>query len=406
MNPTHTEQKLPMEKATRRQIKEHNDRLILKTIYDQGELSRADVARLTGLTPTTVSDSVAGWMDDGLVAEVGVRPSAGGKPPILLRVVDDSRHLIGVDLANGAFAGAIVNLRGQIQHRRCLPVYDRGGDAALEVVFELLDGLVDSADGSLLGIGIGAPGLMDARRGMVRNAVNLDWHNLPLGSLLEERYRLPVYIANDCQASALAECTFGSARQVSNLILIWLGLGIGAGVVLNRALYYGDGFGAGEIGHVKVVDEGELCRCGHYGCLETVASSRAIVRQARAIAARDPNSLLHRYAPTADQVDLNAVFHALQAGDQEVKGVITGVGKCLGEAMAHLVCSLNIQRIILAGSMARFGRALIDPIREQVKQGALAALADETRVEFTTLDPDIVILGAAALLLAYELELV
>lgn len=403
-----------MEKATRRQIKEHNDRLILKTLYDQGELSRAEIARLTGLTPTTVSDSVAGWMDDGLVAEVGVRPSAGGKPPILLRVVDDSRHLIGVDLANGAFAGAIVNLRGQIQHRRCLPISDRGGDAALELVYGLLDELVAVADDSLLGIGIGAPGLMDARRGLVRYAVNLDWHDLPLRSLLEERYRLPVYIANDCQAAALAECTFGSARQVANLILIWVGLGIGAGVVLNRALYYGDGFGAGEIGHVKVVDSGELCRCGHYGCLETVASSRAIVRRAREMAAHNPNSLLHRYAASnepfrfivPDEIDLDAVLHALQAGDPEVVSLVTDVGACLGRAIAHLVCSLNIQRIILAGSIARFGQALIEPIREQVRQSALAALADETRVEFTSLDPDIVILGAAALLLAYELELV
>jgi predicted NBD/HSP70 family sugar kinase len=247
---------------------------------------------------------------------------------------------------------------------------------------------------------------MDARKGVVRDAVNLDWHDLPLGSLLEKRYELPVYIANDCQAAALAECTFGSARNVSNLVLIRVGRGIGAGVVLNRSLYYGDGFGAGEIGHVKVVDGGELCRCGHYGCLETVVSSRAIVMHARAIARSDPTSSLHRYAQAADEIDLDAVFRVFQTGDKAIEGLIANAGDCLGRSVAHLVCALNIQRIVLAGSMARFGQVLIDPVREQVRRGALAALAEDTQVEFTTLDPHIVILGAAALLLAYELELV
>jgi glucokinase-like ROK family protein len=395
-----------MKKATRRQTKAHNDRLILKTIYDKGEISRADIARLTGLTRTTVSDSVAAWMGDGLVTEVGPGPFTRGKPPILLSVVDDARHLIGIDLADSAFHGAVVDLRGGIAHHRSLPTDECDGDAALALVYELVDELVSAAGDSILGIGIGTPGLMDPRQRMVRNAVNLDWHDLPLGSLLEERYQLPVYIANDCQVAALAECTFGCGREVSNLIVVRVGRGVGAGIVLNRNLYYGDGCGAGEIGHVVVVDGGEQCRCGHRGCLETLVSTRAIVRRARAIAGCDPRSALHGFAGEQGRIGFDAVFSAFQAGDEQVRSLVTDVACTLGKAVAGLVCALNVECVVLAGTVTRFGEALIEPIRREVRRGALAALAEETQIQITELDPNIVVLGAAALTLNHELGLV
>ena len=394
-----------MKKATRQQTKAHNTRLILKTIYNEGEVSRADIARLTGLTRTTVSDAVAELIKDGLVAEVGLGPSAGGKPPTLLSVVDDSRYLIGIDLAESEFRGAVINLRGEIKHRLSLPIHDRAGDAALALVYELADELVAIADSPILGIGIGTPGLMDARRGVVRDAVNLDWHNLPLGDLLEERYELPVYIANDSQVAALAECTFGDSENVSNLILIKVGRGTGGGIVLNRQLYYGDGFGAGEIGHVTVVEDGELCRCGHYGCLETVTSNRAIVKRAQAIAKKDPHSTLYRLVATPEEINTDIVLQAFEAGDEALQPVIAEAGHYLGVAVANLVGALNVQRVVIAGSVARFGQALLEPTVQEVRRRSLAALANETRIEITSLGPDIVILGAAALLLTYELGL-
>jgi glucokinase-like ROK family protein len=394
-----------MKKVTQRQTKAHNDRLILKTIYEAGQTSRADVARSTGLARTTVSDAVATWIDEGLVAEVGVGPSAGGKPPILLSVVDSSRYLIGIDLASNEFHGGIVDLYGKIVHRRTIEIGDRDGEAALPLVYTLLDDLLSSAPGPVLGIGIGAPGLMDAHGGIVRHAVNLGWTDLALKDILQERYELPVHIANDVQAAALAECTFGSGKEVSSLVVIRVGRGLGAGIVLNRKPYYGDGSGAGEIGHMKVVDDGERCRCGHYGCLETVVNRRAIVRRARSIAL-DPRSILHRFAAQPKEIDLEAVVEAFQAGDELVREIVLDTATYLGRAISGLVCALNVQRIVLSGSVTHFGPEFLKAIRREVMQGTLAWLVDGTQIEFTTLDPDIVVLGAAALLLTYELEIV
>lgn len=398
-----------MKKATRQHTKAHNSRLVLKTIYQQGPISRAAIARETHLTRTTVSDVVTEFMNDGLVEEVGHGPSVGGKPPILLSVVGGSRCLIGVDLADSEFRGGVVDLRGKIIHASKIPVNDSNGEAALELAYQLIDELV-AATGTtspLLGIGIGTPGLMDARKGVVRNAVNLDWRDLPLRDLLEARYNLPVYIANDSQAAALGEYIFGRNQEIPNLVFIKIGRGVGAGIVLNGQLYYGDGSGAGEIGHhLRVEDGGELCLCGNYGCLETVISSRAIIKQAREIARSNPNSMLHNFAATPEDINTNVVLQASEAGDEAVRQIVEQTGQYLSIAVANLIGVLNIHHIVIGGSIARFGEPLLNPIRQGLQQRSLAALAGETQVEGTNLGSNIVILGASALLLTNELGLI
>jgi len=394
------------QKVTRKHAKSHNKRLILKTIYDQNKISRAAIARLTHLTRPTVSATVTELIEEGLVEEVGQGPSAGGKPPILLSVVANSRYLIGIDLANSRFRGGVLDLRGKILHRESIPVNDCNGDAALEQVYTLIDRLIAAATGPLLGIGIGSPGLMDARGGVVRQAVNLDWQNLPLRELLESRYNLPVYMANDSHVAALGEYTFGSGKAAANLVVVKVGRGTSAGIVLNGRLHYGDGSGAGEIGHVTMVENGEPCLCGHSGCLETVASSRAIVRQAQAIAAANPNSLLYRFAASPEAITTDVALQAFESGDEEIRAVISQVGRYLGIAVANLVGVLNIRQIIIAGSVARFGETLLDPICREMKQRSMALLSAETQVGLSSLGQDIVIQGAAALLLSHELGLV
>jgi glucokinase-like ROK family protein len=395
-----------MKKATRQHTKTHNSRLVLKTIYQQGPISRADIARETHLTRTTVSDIVTKFINEGLVKEVGQGPSVGGKPPILLSVVDSSRYLIGVDLADSEFRGSVVDLRGRLVHSLKMPVNDSNGEAALELAYKLIDELVAAATSPLLGIGIGTPGLMDARKGVVRNAVNLDWVNLPLRDLLEARYNLPVYIANDSQAAALGEYIFGRNQEVPNLILIKAGRGISAGIVLNGHLHYGDGSGAGEIGHAKVADGNEQCLCGNIGCLETVASTRAIIKQAREIAQRQPDSLLHKFAASPEEINTNAILKAFEAGDEAVGQIVDRTGRYLSIAVANLISVLNVHHILIGGSIARFGEPLLDPIRQEIQHRSLTALADETQIESTNLDSNIVVLGASALLLTNELGLI
>lgn len=395
-----------MRKATQQQTKNHNKRLILKTIYDRSEISRASIARSTRLTRTTVSTIVAELIADDLVAEIGPVAIDRGKPPILLNIPDSSRHLIGVDLANSEFRAAVLDMRGNILHRHSLPVANRSGETAVQLVYDLIETLLATTSRPLLGIGIGTPGLMDAENGIILQAIDLDWQNLPLRHLLETRFQLPTYVANDSQAAALGEFIFGQRQSDSNLVVVKAGRGIGAGIVLNRQLHYGDHSGAGEIGHITVVENGKPCRCGHFGCLETMSSSRAIVEAAQHIAQTDPNSYLYPFAQTPERITTELIHKALLAGDGAVKQIINEAGHYLSIAIANIIGLLNVKHIVVAGSMARFGNALLEPIQTHLQQRALASLVQKSEISISNLGQDIVVQGAAAILLSQELGLV
>src|SRR5574341_271225 len=173
-----------MQKATHEQIKNQNTDLVLRTIYQARSISRAEIARTTGLTRPTVSSIVGELMDMQLVTEIGYGPSVRGKPPLILELNANSRNILCIDIANHEFRGALVNLRGDIIHRSSLAAEDIAGDEAIDMVYRLIDQLMAASVVPLLGIGIGTPGLADPVRGIVRQAVNLAWRNLPLGDLL------------------------------------------------------------------------------------------------------------------------------------------------------------------------------------------------------------------------------
>jgi glucokinase-like ROK family protein len=395
-----------MKKATREQTRSHNKRLILRTIYQQGEISRADIARATGLTRTTVSHIVAELIEERLVEETGHGPSVGGKPPVLLTLPPQARFLIGIDLADSEFRGGLIDLRGQILHRATVPVNDQDGEEALNLVYDLVASLLDKVDGSVLGIGVGTPGLVDARNGVVRQAVNLDWQGLPLGDLLQERFGLPVQIGNDSHCAALGQYTFGRDQDLSNLVVVKVGRGVSAGIVLNGRLHYGDNSAAGEIGHVRAVENGDLCRCGHYGCLETVTSTRYLISRAREISRANSEAKINDLVKSPEDITTSVILQAVQAGDAEMWGLVSGAGHHLGVAIAHLVGALNIEKIIIAGSIARFGQPLLDAIYEALHPRAMDQMVSQTQVELSDLGQDIVMLGAASLILSSELGVV
>jgi glucokinase-like ROK family protein len=384
-------------KATQQQTKAHNSRLVLSTIYQSDQISRATVARRTALSRTSVGDAVGELLDRGLVEEIGRgRPSRGrGKPPILLRVNGDARHLVGVDLSGTDFRGAVVNVRGEVRHALSLPRGERSGTEALDVVYALLDRLVSQASAPVLGLGIGTPGLIDTDRGsQVHWAVNLNWVDVPLRELLENRYGVPVYLLNDSQAAAMGEYFFGSGHGSSNLVVIKCEEGLGAGIVLGGQLFRGDHFGAGEIGHVVLTHGGARCRCGNIGCLETMASAAAIVRAARQVA--------NGWAGD-ERLDIDGVLAACEAGDAGVRQVVDSAARALGLAIAALVGALNVRHIVIAGQVTRLGDIFLDTVRQEVLGRALAALARETRVDYSAIGPQLTALGAAAVLLHEEL---
>jgi predicted NBD/HSP70 family sugar kinase len=376
-----------MKKATSLHTKLHNRDLVLRTIFANNSISRADVARVTHLTRTTVSDMVTGLLQEDLVKEVGKGESIGGKNPILLSIAPNSRYLIGLNLAQNKFVGAIVNLRGEIIEKIELNVNDNNGEKALDSVYQILDTLINLDHTPIVGIGVGAPGLINSREGVVINAVNLDWHNLKLGKLLEKKYKIPVSILNDSQASAIGEYVYsGNHGQEENYIVVNINQGIGAGILINGSLFQGDGGGAGEIGHVVAIENGELCRCGKRGCLETIASMKAILRQ-------------------IDQTSIEEALSAFAEQDSKTREVVLKAAHYLGISLANMIGLLNIHKIILTGDVARFGAEWLSSVRSSMEESALTLMSQNTTLELGKLGYDACVLGAAAFLMLDDYSL-
>ncbi len=386
-----------MEKATRQHTKDHNRALVLSTIFANNQISRAEIARITKLTRTTVSSIVSDIIAEGLVEEVGVGTSFGGKNPILLSLVDDSRWMIGLDLSHNQFRGAIVNLRGEIRDVISMPVEEHDGDEALDLLYQIVDQLMQKVTRPLLGIGVGTPGLVNTQEGVIINAVNLNWQNLPLTRLLEERYNTPVYVLNDSQAAAIGEKTFGEGYSPEeSMVLINIRRGIGAGIVINGSLFQGDGGCAGEIGHIVVVKEGgELCRCGNHGCLETVASAQALIKKARADIKDFPESSLPH---EPNQIDLTAIKEAFKTGDSFSQKLVFDTAEYIGMVISSIVGVLNIQKIVLLGDMTCFGEKWLNAIHDSAQKYSLQKPMLNTKIEIGQLGENSIILGATAIL--------
>lgn len=390
-------------KATHQKTKQHNRDLVLKTIFAQKAISRAEIARVTKLTRATVSDMVATLIGEGLVAEVGYGSSIGGKSPILLSLVADSRYLIGVNLAQDKFIGAIVNLQGEIKEMIEIPISDSDGQQALQFVYQILDRLMKKDWKPVIGIGVGTPGLVNTRDGVVVNAVNLDWQDLPLAQLLKDRYHLPVSVLNDSQANAIGEFVYGGNHDPdSNLVVVNVRHGIGAGILINGRLFQGDGGGAGEIGHVMVQENGMLCRCGKRGCLETVSSTKAVLQRARELAGQYDHS---KMAQDPSKITLDSIVMAFQGNDPLAQRVVRDATHYLGISIANLVGTLNIQKIVMTGEMSHFGEAWLKLIEESMQQSGLTHMVQRTQLEIGKLDFRGYILGASALMFMEDYSL-
>jgi predicted NBD/HSP70 family sugar kinase len=351
----------------------HNRSLVLQTLYAGGEQSRADVARATGLTRVTVSELVAGLMAEGLIVERGQREAGGpGKPATLIDIDRGRFQIVGLDLsAYEVFRGAVLDLDGRVLERAELPLAGSVGAEATQKVVALAAALVDRATAPLLGLGVGSPGVVDLE-GVVLSAPNLGWSDEPLRATLAARFELPTVVVNDANAAVLAEHSFGHAD--GEMMLIKIGHGVGAGLLLNGSPLFGSRYAAGEIGHVVVGEGGDLCSCGKHGCVETwLATPRLDARLA--------------LAATTDERD----------------AILRQAGERLGAALAPVVGALNLAEIVLSGPLELLAGPLADATIETLRARTMAEFHGDLVLRMTELGDDIVLRGAAVAVLSRQL---
>lgn len=350
----------------------HNRALVLQSLFHGGAMSRADLARETGLTRVTISDLVAELITDGFVAEQGMREAAGpGKPAMLVDLDRGGHRIVGLDLSgNDSFVGAVLTLDGEIvaRHESDVPA---AREDILSAVVDLARMLMADAHAPVLGVGVGTPGVVDDA-GVVLAAPGLGWEGLDLAGILGDALGVPVLVANDANAAVLAEHTFGGAGD--DIILVKVGRGVGAGLLTGGEPLRGARSAAGEIGHVTVgTDGGPDCACGKVGCLEAWIS-----------------------VPS-----LSARIDAGDAGDRD--GLLRDAGERLGIALAPIVGALDLSEVVLSGPTELLDGTLAGAAAETVRTRTLATFHDELQVRMTEQGQDIVLRGAAVMVLSGRL---
>lgn len=397
-------------------VKEHNLHAILSALLRCGPTSRVDMARLTGLSSTTITNLVTLLIEQGIVEEAGKelanpdaraeRPSEGragaGRPPTLIRIVPQARYAVGIHIGVDTVHVGVTDLFG------CLLAYrveQQPPDVSPEQLLHMAAGMVDScleASGArrecLVGIGVGASGLTDPHTGVNVLAPSLGWRNVHVRDILAGITGLPVMVDNNVRAMALAESMFGAGRGVNMLAFVYSRVGVGAGFVIGGEPYRGTQYGAGEIGHTTVVPAGGApCRCGNTGCLETLVSEGEIVRLAGVLAARSPDSTLAR--SLASERSIDAVFDAARAGDRDARTLLDERAFHLGTTLANLINVMNPDMIILGGVFAAGADLMLPRIEETMRRRSFAGLGERVALSVTSFGRKVGVIGAAALAL-------
>ena len=370
-------------------VKEGNKSLVLKKIINHSPISRASVAQEVGLNKGTVSSLVNDLLEDYLIYESGPGKSSGGRRPVMLIFNEKAGYSVGIDIGVNYLLGILTDLNGNICNEKEVTFKNLSYEEIEKQLFNTIDYLIVSAPESphgIIGIGVGVPGIVD-NNGEILLAPNLNWKNLNLKRVLENKYRLPVIIENEANAGAYGEKKFGAGKESEHIIYVSAGIGIGVGLILNGSLYKGSNGFSGELGHMTIQVNGPACRCGNKGCWELYASEQALLAAAEKM----------QVSPlTEKELELTDLLALAEQGDTKVISLFEQAGDYLGVGINNIINSFNPQQVIIGNRMASSHKWLNKTLTDRVSNQALWFQQNDLSICFSQLSTFSSALGASA----------
>jgi glucokinase-like ROK family protein len=366
-----------------------NQRRVLRVVQQAGALSQAEIARLTGLSPASVSNIVR-ELSRARLLTLGWG-SSGGRRARSVRLSQAAGVAVGVDFGHSHLRVAVGDLCQQVLAERHVPMdVDASAADGFTAAGRLLRLSLSEAGVRLpdvVAVGMGVPGPIDATTGRLASSSILPgWAGVRVAEAFGEHIGVPVLVDNDANLGALGEFTSGAARGRQNIAYIKISTGVGAGLVIGGRIYHGVGGTAGEIGHMTIDERGRVCRCGNRGCLETYASAPFLLELLR-----------HCHGPG---LTTQRLLELAAAGDTGCRRVLDDAGRHVGIAVANLCNLLNPDTVVVGGPLAAAGDLLLDPIRDTVRRHAIASAADQVTIVPSELGPRAEVLGALAMAVA------
>ncbi|QQE79243.1 ROK family transcriptional regulator [Alicyclobacillus sp. SO9] len=354
-----------------------NTNSIFRLVQHQGPVSRVEISERTGLAASTVSMITGELQGNGFIRECGYATSTGGRRPRLLEINPDGGYFLCVDLAGSNIAVGVLNLSFELVHEWSYEKTMASGESLYrEMVKSITEVLTWCNENTfkVISLGVAAPGLMNADTGKIVEASNLNWHDLKLNELLEQEFHLPVIVENDTNAAAYGEFLYGSenASKAQNMMYIAVGTGVGGGLIIGRELYKGSQGMAGEIGHVVVQPNGQLCSCGKKGCLETLVSESSLLRE-------------YNHQTQAKAGDIEELLERAEAGDALANTVFTSAGATLGMVVGNQVNILNLDSVVFGGQVIARVRPMFETIVKSLNGVLLPGFESNLEVRVSSL---------------------
>ncbi|MGB6127686.1 MAG: ROK family protein [Psychrilyobacter sp.] len=373
-------------------IKRINISNIIEILKTQGLKSRADLAILTGLTPASITKLTKKLIDLDILIESGIGVISGGRPPILLDINPDAGYILGVTLSPNKIKGILTDINGTILFKEIIPLENRDKEHILNNLFTLISSLVGRVNKEkILGIGIALNGMVDYVNGISIFSPHYKWRNFDLKEIVEKKFSLPAIIDNDVRAMALGEHKSGVGIDEHNFIVINIGEGIGAGIILNNKLYRGEGYSAGEIGHITIEKNSiHPCSCGKFGCLEAIIGSKRILSYVNS----------EKGKSYINDPSIEKICDLALNGDIFSINILEEIAENLGYALSFLVNLLNPKVIIIVGEINNGGELFYKKLMNKVKKYSLKTSTSDLKIIPSKLGDNASTVGAT--ILVYE----
>ena len=385
-------------------MKQLNVSAVLKVIKDNGSLSRADIAKLTGLTPASVTNITKLLIEDEYLIESKIGQSSGGRPPIILELNPNARYVIGVCIGVGSIDVVITNLSAQIIIKESIEINEEryNYDVVFKKLIKLINEVIDNSEierEKLLGVGVALHGIVNAKTGISIYSPYYGWKNENIKEKLKNELGLDVYVDNDVRAMALGESWFGITKDIANFVTLNISNGIGAGIIINNKPYYGVDFSAGEIGHIVVEADGDKCNCGNYGCLETVSSNNNITKKAVKLIKQGARTTLNKNDNDINKLTISDICNAAKNGDELSITIIKESARYIGIGITNLINILNPTAIVVVGEIFENTTYAIETLNEIVKNRGLKLSSENVRIIKSLLGRDAAVIGATTLVI-------
>ncbi|MFB5662383.1 ROK family protein [Alteribacillus sp. HJP-4] len=354
-------------------VKKINKSIVLNKIQTNSPISRAQISKVTGLNKATVSSLVSELIEEDFVDEIGAGLSSGGRKPMMLFFNKGAGYSIGVDLGVNYLLGVLTDLQGNIMEKTEISITDTDTEVVFPMLKELIDELIKKAPASrygIVGIGIGVPGMIN-NDGLILFAPNLDWHGVQLKQYLEDQFHLPITIENEAKAGAHGEKIYGAGQNVSNLIYVSMGVGIGSGIIIEDKLYKGALGISGEIGHFSIESNGKKCRCGNKGCWELYSSEGALIEKTAPLFSAE------------QEVTLEFLIEQARSGNPHIINAFDQIGEYIGIGLANIINTFNPEQIIIGNRFADLEKWLRNPIQRVLQQRLLPYYHDSVDLTFS-----------------------